>query len=328
MAKPKHIPNNKLIQVVVFASVFALIVLVTLAISRASSPYTDVESEAGTVASPANIINDSSASGNKAVQFNRATTTELTPVCANEASLLKFCDDFNGSAGSAIDTSKWGLLSGAASWGQGCWTSSANNITIDGNGNLKETVRKESAAACSNGPYTSGGVDSRGKFTFQYGKVEIRAKVACGGGVWPALWTSTGTGPAWPNSGEIDILEIMLDGGAQFNAQQTLHGGPQSGSWQLNYFNQSASKWCQAYHTYGVNWVPGEIDFTIDGAITHQIPSSLTPSGQTWPFDSYDQRILMDLQIGNNIGDNCCGGTIVDSDLPASMLIDYIKIYK
>lgn len=231
---------------------------------------------------------------------------------------LKFCDDFTGSTGSKPDSSKWDVMSGASGWGVECFTESPNNIQQDGQGNLKLVVRKESGCGRD---YTSGGIETnRGNsnFTFQYGDVEIRAKAACGGGVWPALWTSTGdNGPGWPNSGEIDILEIM--DGDQYNAQQTIHGGPSH--WQKNTSNKSSKRWCEDWHTYGVDWRKGSLKFKIDGVVKHTLTPSDVPSGQKWPFDSYNQRLLVDLQIGS------WGGTINNNDLPSTMLVDYVKVY-
>ncbi len=243
------------------------------------------------------------------------TSTTTSNNCSDTN--LKFCDDFTGSAGSMPDSSKWSVLTGASGWGVECFTNSPNNISQDGSGNLKLVVRKESGCGRS---YTSGGMqsgDSGSKFKFHYGEVEIRAKVACGGGVWPALWTSTADGPSWPNSGEIDILEVM--DGDQYDAQQTIHGGPNH--WQVNTTNKASTRWCDNWHIYGVNWRKGSIQFKIDGVTKHTITPSNIPSGQTWPFDTYNQRLLVDLQIGS------WGGTINDNDLPSSMLVDYVKVY-
>lgn len=305
--------------VLIFVILFAVVGAVLLLTIQAATPSISLESEDGTVTASAEKISDASASGGEAVQFKK--TADTTNACS--VPNLKFCDDFNGAAGSAIDSSKWKIMNGASSWGVECWTNSPNNIAIDGAGNLKMTVRKESSCSGSRS-YSSGGVETGGKFYFQYGKVEIRAKAACGGGVWPALWTSTGNnGPSWPQSGEIDILEIM--DGDPYNAQQTLHGPRASDptkDWaQINKSNKSSTQWCTAYHTYGIDWRQGYIDFMIDGAVKHHITSSQTPSDGKWPFDSYNQRILLDLQIGS------WGGTINDNDLPSSMLIDYIRIY-
>jgi beta-glucanase (GH16 family) len=181
---------------------------------------------------------------------------------------------------------------------------------------------------CSNGsgPYESGGMDTGSfpspLFSYQYGTAEARVKVPCrsGSGVWPAWWQD---GPSWPTGGEIDNLEIMSDGGAGMNAQQTLHGPTSSGgSWQLNYANVASQPWCNDFHTFGSIWSPGKIVFTIDGVATRTITKSDVQSGWTWPFDSYAERLFVDLQVGSY------GGTPDPSTFPQSMIVDWVRVYQ
>src|ERR1019366_4613160 len=69
------------------------------------------------------------------------------------------------------------------------------------------------------------------------------------------------------------------------------------------------------------NWSPGQVAFTIDGAVTHTITPANMQSGWSWPFDSYQERLLLDLQVG------AAGGTINSGSLPQSMLTDWVRVY-
>jgi beta-glucanase (GH16 family) len=230
-----------------------------------------------------------------------------------DSGTLIFDDEFNGSAGSAPDATKWQILGGAKPY-------------VDGQGHLVETATSNPGGVpCTNGSglYESGGIDTGpatgGLFDFQYGSVEASIQVPCqsGTGLWPAFWSD---GPNWPTGGEIDYLEIMKYFGPT-DANEGLHGPTTGGSsWGLSYQN-TASTWCGAYHTYGAIWSPGEIQFTIDGTVERTITPTAMQSGWTWPFDSYGQRLLLDLQIGDS------GGTVDNTTLPQSMLVDWVRVY-
>jgi beta-glucanase (GH16 family) len=192
---------------------------------------------------------------------------------------------------------------------------------MDGNGNLVLTATyNPGGVPCTNGSglYESGGMRTAlTDFSYQYGTAEARIKVPCqsGTGMWPAWWED---GPSWPTGGEIDNLEIMK--GAPLSVQQTLHGPTSSGgSYQLNYIG-AAGTWCQDFHTYGSVWSPGMIQFTVDGVGTHTYTPADLQSGWIWPFDSYAERLFLDLQVGS------WGGTVDNATLPQQMLIDWIRI--
>nr|BFE68978.1 hypothetical protein GCM10020092_022790 [Actinoplanes digitatis] len=100
---------------------------------------------------------------------------------------------------------------------------------MDGGGNLVIEARKEA----SNGrEYTSARMNTGGKFTAQYGRVEARIKVPKGNGLWPAFWMMGAdflTGRPWPYNGEIDIMEVLgrntTEGYSTLHAPQYNGGG-------------------------------------------------------------------------------------------------------
>lgn len=253
----------------------------------------------------------------------------------SELSELKFCDDFDGASGSAPDSTKWRVFNSGSSWGSQCWTNKPENIATDGKGNLKLTLVDTKASKCTNSygepsTVTSGGMDTQGKFTTKYGKFEIRSKLACAKSVWGSIWLSTGTGPGWPQSGEIDIYEIGYD--KQNKLQQTIHAGKSSSDkYSIETYSSQTNRFCDDYHVYGVEWRKGYIQFTLDGKPTNRITEAdgladATKSAKTpyWPFDTYDLRLLIDLQYGKS---GTWTGTPNLSELPSSMLVDYVRIY-
>lgn len=266
--------------------------------------------------------------------FKKETNGDITKKCS-ELSDLKFCDDFDGASGSLPDSTKWNVFKSGSSWGSHCWTNKPENISTDGTGNLKLTLIDTKTNKCTNwygdpSTVTSGGMDTQGKFTTKYGKFEIRTKLACAKSVWGSIWLSTGTGPSWPQSGEIDMYEIGYD--KQNKLQQTIHAGKSSSDkYSVETYTEQTDRYCEDYHVYGVEWRKGYIQFTLDGKPTKRITEAdgladATNSGKTpyWPFDSYDLRLLIDLQYGKN---GTWTGTPNLSELPSSMLVDYVRVY-
>lgn len=290
------------------------------ALTRASSPPISTEVESGVVQGGANKTAISGASGGSAVRF----TSAAQDACAN-AAMLQFCDDFTGAAGAAPDTAKWHILTGS-SWGGQCFKNATENIAQDGSGNLRQTLINKGSTQCTDSEgyattVTSGGMDTQGKATFTYGTFEIRAKVSCAHSMWGAIWTSTGSGPGWPQSGEIDIFE-------QFNDQkntykQTIHGG--NPHWQKGATYTHTEPLCNDFHVYGVDWRENSLRFSLDGMQVSAFTQA-DAGGQPWPFDTYDQRLIIDLQYGGPGWPSA--GTPNMAELPSSMLIDYVRVFK
>ncbi|MCA9325555.1 glycoside hydrolase family 16 protein [Candidatus Saccharibacteria bacterium] len=293
-----------------------------LSITRAAPVTFSSEAETGTLSANATQVSDSQASGGSAVKFTAGTSSE--PKCADLTNLV-FCDDFDGAANTAPDSSKWHILSGS-SWGGQCFKNLPENISQDGQGNLKMTLINKSTTQCTDSDgypssVTSGGMDTQNKQYFKYGKFEIRAKLACAQSVWGAIWTSVGTGPAWPEGGEIDIWETFNNDG---RIKNSIHAG--NPHWQIGKYIPAANPaYCNDYHVYGIIWRNGSIKCTLDGVVRNEITSA-EANGRPWPFDTYDQRLIIDLQYGGPGRPNA--GAYDVTELPDSMLIDYVHIFQ
>jgi hypothetical protein len=298
-----------------------------LAYSGAATFAVSGETEAGVTDDVATVVDGSGASGGKAVRFD--TDTSTPPPTAGKCSTLAnldFCDDFDGAANAAPDSTKWRVLTGS-SWGGQCFRNERENLATDGQGNLKMTLINKGTTQCTDGTgnptnVTSGGMDTQGKHYIKYGKIEIRAKLSCAKSVWGAFWTATGTGPAWPQSGEIDIYEQF--GNRKNEVKNTIHAG--NPHWQAGAtYSPSAVPLCQDYHVYAADWRPGYIQFSLDGTPTTKYTEA-TAAGRPWPFDTYDQRLLIDLQYGGPGYPS--PGEFDLGELPSSMLVDYVHVFK
>lgn len=241
---------------------------------------------------------------------------------------LIFDDEFNGAANTAPDANKWEVMGGTqpSRWGVECFVNDRAHIAQDGKGDLALTATSNSSVPCQNGSgkYESGGMTTGavngGTFSYKYGTAEASIKVPCGSGsgLWPAWWAD---GPDWPKGGEIDFLEVMTNPPAGYNVTQTIHGPKGTGAWQLPTWKVSSAPLCNAFHTYGAIWTQGKIQFTFDGNVTKTFTASDVPSGGSWPFDSNSERLLLDLQVGS------WGGSPQSSEFPATMLVDYVRVY-
>ncbi|XVU27988.1 family 16 glycosylhydrolase [Actinoplanes sp. CA-054009] len=236
-------------------------------------------------------------------------------------------EDFNGAAGSGVDTSKWNFDVGGNGWGNQelqYYTSGTGNVAMDGQGHLVITARKGSGGHndCWNGTcqFTSGRIQTAGKFTQQYGHVEARIQVPNGSGLWPAFWMLGGGN--WPTDGEIDIMEVVgRDPNRLFG---TLHGPGYSGGSSFGGTLVAGSPWYQAFHTYAVDWSPNLIVWTVDGReFFRATPDSLRAAkgNVNWVFD-HPFFIILNLAVGGNFGQGNPAGLPNES----KMLIDYVHV--
>ena len=261
---------------------------------------------------------------------------------------LVWSDEFNGTA---LDTAKWGYQLGNGGminlpgWGNNeleYYTDRTENVRVDG-GNLVITARKEAFLGTAAGgnagqafSWTSGRIRTAGKFSRTYGKIEFRAKLPIGKGLWPAIWMlpedQVGNPYApWAANGEIDIAEGW--GSKPTKIGQTLHYG---GMWPSNLYNgyeasvasgSNVSEW----HTYTLEWRSNEITWSIDGVVTstqtkwwssNVKPPDSDDDLNAWPapFDK-PFYLLINLAVGGNFDGNPNAAT----PDKAEMVVDYIR---
>jgi beta-glucanase (GH16 family) len=181
------------------------------------------------------------------------------------------------------------------------------------------------------GVYTSARLKTQGLFSFQYGRVEVRALVPEAQGFWPAAWLLGNTIATinWPACGEQDVLERVNAALSPDWNSGSIHGTGFTGGTGLGalfYFpsGETAAQW----HTYGMIWSPGSVAYYVDDP-THPYttftPTSLNGlSGSVWPFDAGQSNfILLNLAIGGDYP----GAPDSTTPFPSEMLVDYVRIY-
>lgn len=165
--------------------------------------------------------------------------------------------------------------------------------------------------------YTSARLITRGKGDWTYGFFEIRARMPCGLGTWPAIW-SVGSGGRWPDDGELDILEhIGSRPGRVFSTVHTAAGSGGHGSGAATQLPDV----CRAFHTYQMHWTPQDIRFGIDG-VQHFRYANPGTGTKAWPFDA-PQFLILNIAIGGDLG-----GPIDDTIFPVAMEVDFVRVYQ
>ena len=194
----------------------------------------------------------------------------------------------------------------------------AENAQVSG-GRLLITARRESLSSATDWGgqrYTSTRLITRGKADWTYGYFEVRAKLPCGRGTWPAIWM-LGSQGVWPESGEIDLMEQVGSNPTRvFGTVHTLQSGGNGTGAAVQ-----ISDACSAFHNYQMHWTADEIALAIDGTTIYRYPNPRA-GRSTWPFDT-PQYLLLNVAIGGTLG-----GAVDDSIFPVTMEIDHVKIWQ
>lgn len=235
---------------------------------------------------------------------------------------LIWSDEFDKATGKyGFDEKYWSVIErGKSNWKQYMSPNPALYDVKDGNLVLRGIVNPDQKSDPV--PYLTGGIKTQGKFSFRYGKVEIRAKFDCAQGAWPALWMMPDyPGAVWPDSGEIDLMEHL-----NFDnfAYQTCHS---HFTMTLNRRNPAPTSSPKIkrddYNVYAVEWTPDELRFSVNGKqsfIYPRVPSEV--ENKQWPFDNYFY-IQVDMQLGGS-----WVGAVNPKQLPVEMKIDWVRVYK
>lgn len=249
---------------------------------------------------------------------------------AGEFDTLIWADEFHTDG--PVDTVKWfhqTQLPAGGSWYNRevqHYTDRRENSFVE-DGVLKIVARKETFSDQGyTKEYTSARLNS--KFAFQYGRVEIRAKMPSGVGTWPAIWMLNtnikqaggywqirgfGTTP-WPECGEVDIVEHW--GHRQNYIQSGTHTPSSYGS-TVNHGGQTIPTASTEFHNYAMVWTEERISFSVDG-VEHYTYEPEEKNPDTWPFDA-EMYLIMNVAIQPSIE-----GRFSSSSLE----VDYIRIYQ
>lgn len=247
------------------------------------------------------------------------STNYLITVYVNEELELVWQDEFDQDG--APNSSNWGynIGNGDNGWGNNeseYYTNRLENAKVE-DGLLKITAKKE---AYEGFEYTSARLLTQGKFDFTYGRVDVRAKLPAGGGLWPAIWMLGANidNVGWPACGEIDIMEYV--GNNPGHMSSAIHTSSSYGN-TINYKSNPITNETTEFHIYSIIWTEESITFLLDDEPYYTYNPS-PKNDQTWPFYK-DQFIILNVAVGGNLG-----GTIDPNFETATMEIDYVRVYQ
>lgn len=236
---------------------------------------------------------------------------------------LVWSDDFTEPG--APDPAKWGYDTGRNKQGWynhelQYYSRERPENAVVGDGRLVITARKESLSSAPDWGrqrYTSARLITRGKAEWTYGFFEVRARIACGKGTWPAIWM-LGSQGSWPAGGELDILEhIGRQPGRVFSTVHTAAGSGATGTGAARQLPDA----CTTFHDYQMHWTRQGIRFGIDG-VTHLEYLNPGSGSARWPFDA-PQFLILNVAVGGDLG-----GKVDDSIFPVHMEIDHVRVYQ
>lgn len=238
---------------------------------------------------------------------------------------LVWSDEFSGPS---IDLSKWSYQTGdgtdyglPAGWGNNekqIYTDIADNSYIkDDNGS---SVLAITALEDGSGGYTSARLTTKGQFSVRFGRIDVRAKMAEGKGLWSAIWMLGDNIDTigWPGCGEVDITEVI--GHEPDISYSTLHytnGQKKHGENRVTR-ELTGGSFSQGYHVFSLVWSPDAISFMVDGIESQQIPI-----GSDMKEFQRSFYLLLNVAVGGNWPGDPDGTTL----FPQSMMVDYIRVF-
>jgi beta-glucanase (GH16 family) len=244
---------------------------------------------------------------------------------------LAWSDEF--SVAGLPDSTKWSydIERNAAGWYnnelQYYGNARAENSIVE-NGLLVITARREDLSTAGlpdfgGQRYSSARLVTRGKASWTQGFFEVRAKLPCGRGTWPAIWTlSNPPQSQWPDDGEIDIMEhVGFDPGV-------VHGTVHTGAFNHTRGNHRSATTsipdaCTQFHRYQLGWTGTRITVGVDDRNYFQYSNDNSGNAE-WPFDS-PQYLILNIAVGGDWGGQM---GVDDAIFPARMEVDYVRVYQ
>ncbi|MEW2623991.1 glycoside hydrolase family 16 protein [Streptomyces sp. NPDC048106] len=261
-----------------------------------------------------------------------------------------FLDDFNGAAGSSVNTANWqfdtgtSYPGGAANWGTGeveSMTSSTNNVSLDGNGDLLITPRRDAS-----GHWTSGRIETT-RTDFQPpagGKLRVEARLqmpnvtgTAAAGYWPAFWMLgapfRGNYQNWPGVGELDVMENVQGLNKTWATMHcgTSPGGPCNETSGIGNSTACPNTTCQSgFHTYTLEWdrsvSPEAIRFYVDG-VNYQTVTASQMDAATWTnATNHGFFVILNVAMGGGFPGAFGGGPTSATEPGHPMVVDYVQV--
>jgi len=239
---------------------------------------------------------------------------------------LTWSDEFNGSE---INTDNWGYDIGGSGWGNNELQYHTNRNAYLKDGLLVLRAQQESYGGRS---YTSSRLKTQGKQNFKYGRIDVRARLPEGAGIWPALWMlgKNITDVGWPKSGEIDIMEMVGGNSPQDNHPDGDRTAVGTMHWNNNGLNGSYSpvstggyrklstSLSEEFHVFSIQWDVNGIGWYVD-----DVRYSYKTINSTQPFRE-EFFFIMNIAVGGNWP----GSPNSSTEFPQRMVVDYVRVFQ
>ena len=243
--------------------------------------------------------------------------------CSPQKQRLVWSDEFNDLD---IDATKWNVVVGngcpeLCGFGNNELQYYRRENLREANGKVIMTARKDSVEGSG---FTSVKITTEGKGDWQYGRVEVRAKLPFGTGTWPAIWMlpTLDRDRVWPDDGEIDIMEHvgynqgMIYGTIHTKKFNHLLGTEKNDSILVQDAHEN-------FHVYALEWNEKSLSWFVDDALYLHMEKGVE-NEDGWPFDK-KYHLILNLAVGGSWG----GRNGVDEDIwPQTMEIDYVRVYQ
>ncbi|USQ96459.1 glycoside hydrolase family 16 protein [Caulobacter sp. RL271] len=286
----------------------------------------------------------------KTIAAVAALVLTSVPAHAQDGWRLVWSDEFDGDR---LDETKWTYAADCGGGGNDerqCYAVDPETVSVK-DGVLRLTAIKRKTRGLANpwagptgpmktGDYASGKILTQGKASWLYGRVEARARVPGGQGVWPAIWMmpELSTYGGWPKSGEIDILETVnlgapcdgCEGGRENRVFGTIHfAGDAAGTHRQVSNSTPMPVSSDGFHVYAVEWTPEAITWFVDGRRYARAEAA------DWKRDDqvagpapFDQpfHLILNLAFGGRWPEGANAKGIDEAALPATMEVDWVRV--
>ena len=257
--------------------------------------------------------------------FVAGVESDNTSPISREGYTLVWNDEFSGNS---LNTDDWSyeIGNGDGGWGNQELQYYLSENTTVANGLLTIEARKESYSGFD---YTSSRIKTEHKKFFKYGRIDIRAKMPKGQGIWPALWMlgENFSTVSWPYSGEIDIMEMVGgDGAKDSTTHGTIHWDPNNCGGAYCPANVGGEKTLSSgrladdFHVFSIDWTKESITWLLDGVSFH---SELITSSDRTEFHE-DFFFIFNVAVGGKWPGNPNSST----QFPQQMQVDYIRVFQ
>ena len=226
--------------------------------------------------------------------------------------------------GSEVDENNWGYDIGGSGWGNNELEFYTNRNAYLTEGNLVIRANKENYGGRE---YTSSRLKTQSKQTVNYGRIDIRAVMPQGQGIWPALWMLGSNFPTvgWPHSGEIDIMEMIGGNGRENTVHGTAHwynqSSNQNASYGGNYGLPSGETLSTNFHVFSIDWDSTSITWYLDNVQYHSMAINDSSSLAAFRKDFF---FIFNIAVGGNWPQYPDASTV----FPQRMVVDYVRVFQ